>query len=439
MADRRQADERHFLPAGGRDLPEAFGTGRPDPPGYEAFGRAEHVEAAPSREKSPGRPRDDAPHPQNEAPEENRSEEGSEENRGEPRERKPAEDEADKKPPLYKRPVFLISAGVVVVVAGVIALIWWLHARQYVSTDDAFIDSHVTTIAPQVSGLVKLLHVDDNQFVHKGDVLVELDPTDFQIALDQAEASVAAAEGKLAQAKAQVTQAVAGVAQVQAEVDAAQVNLDNSTRDLRRYQNIDERARSQQQLDNAEAAQKNAAAQLAQARAKQSSAEAAVVTARAAVEAANGDLERARADAHHNAINLGYTKIIAPSDGRVTLRTIEPGAYVAAGQTLFSLVSPDVWVVANFKETQLTLMRPGQSVTIKVDAFPDKKYEGTVDSFQAGSGSRFSVLPAENATGNFVKVVQRVPVKILFNHSSNEADAPLLSPGLSVTPKVKVR
>jgi membrane fusion protein (multidrug efflux system) len=389
-------------------------------------------------EKSPSRPRPNAPHPQKEPQQNNRPEE-ADERRPEDKQPKPAEDDAGKKPPLYKRPAFLISAGVIVVVAGVIGLLWWLHARQYVSTDDAFIDSHVTAIAPQVSGPVKLLHVEDNQFVHKGDLLLELDPTDFQIALDQAKASLAAAEGKLAQAKAQVTQAIAGVAQVQAEVDAAQVNLDNATRDLRRYQDIDERARSQQQLDNASAAQKNAAAQLAQARAKQASANAAVVTAQAAVKAANGDVERAQADVHQNEVNLGYTKIIAPSDGRVTLRTIEPGAYVAAGQTLFSLVSPDVWVVANFKETQLTLMRPGQSVTITVDAFPDKTYEGTVDSFQAGSGSRFSILPAENATGNFVKVVHRVPVKIRFNHSSNEADAPLLSPGLSVTPKVKVR
>ena len=331
----------------------------------------------------------------------------------------------------------ILIVGVLLLAAAV--LLWWLYARQFVSTDDAYIDGNVTQVAPQVAAQVKTLHVDDNLFVHKGDLLVELDPTDFQVALEQAEGAESSAQGKLTQAQAQVAAANAGVKQADAEIAAAQAQLDNAQADLHRYESVDPRARSQQQLDNARAAEKNAEAQLDQAKAKRATAVANVGTSQAAVKAAEGDLDKARADEHRAQVNLGYCKIVAPQDGRVTHRTVDVGNYITTGQSMFSLVSPDVWVVANFKETQLKNMRLGQPVTIKVDAYPGKKWNGHVDSIQAGSGSRFSVLPAENATGNFVKIVQRVPVKIRFDHDQNTSDASLLSPGLSVEPKVKVR
>jgi membrane fusion protein (multidrug efflux system) len=359
-----------------------------------------------------------------------------------PDNKKESSDEKDqkpKKPPVYKKPVFIITAAIVLVVLIVVAIVVWLIVRQYVSTDDAYIDGNITQISPQISAQTVALHIDDNQFVHKGDLLIELDPTDYQVALDQTAAQVVAAQGQLAQAEAQIDTAKASVTEAIAAVDAAQVQFDNFSRDLKRYQEVDERARSKQQLDNAATTQKNGQAQLAQAKARKVSADAEVISAEASVKAANGQLKTALASQKRAEVNLSYCKIFAPVDGRVTQRTVDVGNYVVPGQALFMLVDPNVWVTANFKETQLTLMRPGQPVTLSVDAFPQLKFNGHVESIQAGSGSRFGVLPAENATGNYVKIVQRVPVKIVFEHDANTNNAPMLSPGLSVEPRVKVR
>jgi len=349
------------------------------------------------------------------------------------------EGDKDEKPPLYKRPVFIIIVSVVFLVLLIGGIILWLILRQFVSTDDAYIDGHVTQVSPRAGAQVMTLLIHDNQFVHAGDLLLELDPTDYQVALDQAKAQVISAQGRLTQSQAQIGTAKASVEQAVAEVDAAQVQLDNANKDLKRYQDVDERARSKQQLDNADTAQRNAEAQLKQAQARKISAEANVTSAEASVDAAQGELKTSEANQKRAEVNLSYCKIYAPTDGRVTQRTVEVGNYVAIGQALLMLTDPQVWVTANFKETQLAHMRIGQPVTIKLDAYPGIKWHGHVDSFQAGSGSRFSILPAENATGNYVKIVQRVPVKIIFDGPVNTNDAVMLSPGLSVVPRVKVR
>jgi membrane fusion protein (multidrug efflux system) len=355
------------------------------------------------------------------------------------KEKQPDKEKQPKKPPLYKKRGFIPAVIVIAIVLTVGGLIIWLIARRYVSTDDAYIDGHVTQISARVSAPVVAMHIVDNQLVHTGDLLIELDPTTFQVALNQAQAQVISSEGRLAQAQAQIGTAKAAVIQANAQVGATQVQFDNADKDLKRYQEVDERARSRQQLDNAFSTEKNAEAQLEQAKAQKTSADANVVSAEASVKAAEGELKTCMANETNARVNLSYCKIFAPVEGRVTERTVEVGSYVSPGQTLFMLVDPNVWVTANFKETQLTHMRPGQPVTIQVDAFPGIKWHGHVDSIQAGSGARFSVLPAENATGNFVKVVQRVPVKIIFDHDDNTNDAQLLSPGLSVEPRVKVR
>lgn len=366
----------------------------------------------------------------------------------EPDKEKKPEKESDKKsdkkkqpdkPPLYKRRGFVPVVIIIAVVLIVALVVTWLIFRQYVYTDDAYIDGHVTQISARVSSQVVALHILDNRLVHKGDLLIELDPTTFQVALSRAKAQVASSRGKLAQAQAQVGTAKASVIQAIAQFDAAQVQFANADRDFKRYQEVDERARSRQQLDNAYTARKNAQAQLDQAKAQKISAAANVTSAEAAVKAEQGDLDTSLANEKSAEVNLFYCKIYSPVEGRVTQRTVEVGNYVSPGQSLFMLVDPQVWITANFKETQLTLMRPGQPVTIHVDAFPGHTWHGHVDSIQAGSGSRFSVLPAENATGNFVKIVQRVPVKIIFDSGPNTNDAPMLSPGLSVEPWVKVR
>ena len=344
-----------------------------------------------------------------------------------------------KGPPLYKKPAFIIIAAIVAVVLIVGGIILWLILRQYAWTDDAYVDGHVIQISPQVGAQVQALHIEDNQLVRKGDLLIQLDPTDYLVALQQAKAQVSEAVGRLAQARAQIESAKAAVLQAVAQEHSSQASFDNSARDFERYAQVDERARSRQQLDNAGTTLTNARAQLEVAQARVVSAKADVATSEASAKAAEGDLQAAQANQRRAEVNLGYCDIYAPCDGRVTERTVEAGNYVAIGQAMFLLVDPNVWVTANFKETQLTYMRPGQPVTITIDAFPKFKFHGRVDSIQAGSGSRFSVLPAENATGNFVKIVQRVPVKILFDHDSNTNDAPMLSPGLSVIPRVKVR
>jgi membrane fusion protein (multidrug efflux system) len=352
---------------------------------------------------------------------------------------KDSKEDQPKKPPPYKRPAVIITVSAVLLVAIIAGFLYWLHARHFVSTDDAYIDGHIVQVAPQVPAQVIALHIDDNELVRQGDLLVELDPTDYQVALAQAQAQLAASGGRLSQAQAQLESAKAGVVEAAAEVDAAQVSLDNATRDLERYQTVDARARSRQQLDNALTTQKNAQAQLDQAKAKKVSADASVNTAAASIKAADGETRTAEANVKRAQVNLGYCHVYAPAEGRVTQRTVEVGNYVQTGATMFMLVSPEVWVTANFKETQLRYMRPGQPVTIKVDAFSNYKLNGHVDSIQAGSGSRFGVLPPENATGNFVKIVQRVPVKIVFDQGANTNDTDLLSPGLSVIPKVRVR
>ncbi len=380
-----------------------------------------------SRHAGPA-PHRNGPEEANEESEEKKAQNGEEEAKSTPR-----------KTPAYKRPAVIITVSLVVLLAIVGGLIYWLHARHFQSTDDAYIDANISQISPQVSARVTRLRVDDNELVHRGELLVELDPTDYQLALEQAQAQLASSEGKLAQVRTQLDASKALVGQAQAEADAAQVSVDNTTRDLERYQSVDERARTRQQLDNAIAAQKNAQAQLAQARSRQASAEANVAASQASIRAAQGDVRVTLASLHRAETNLSYCHIYAPVDGRVTQRTVDVGNYVQPGQSLFMIVSPDVWVTANFKETQLKDMRPGQRVTIKVDAFSEREFQGHIDSIQAGSGSRFGVLPAENATGNFVKTVQRVPVKIVFDYGSNTNDAGLLSPGLSVVPKVRVR
>jgi membrane fusion protein (multidrug efflux system) len=357
---------------------------------------------------------------------------------------KESDEKSDKKkepeePPLYKRRGFIPAVIIIAVVLIAIALVAWLILRQYVYTDDAYIDGHVTQVSARISSQVVALHIVDNQLVHKGDLLIELDPTTFQVSLEQAKAQFVSSQGKLSQARAQIGTAKASVLTAQAQLDAAQVQFDNADRDYNRYQGVDERARSRQQLDNAFTARKNAQARLEQAKAQKTSADANVASAEASVKAAQGELETSAANEKSAEVNLDYCKIYAPMEGRVTERTVEVGNYVSPGQALFMLVDPRVWITANFKETQLTHMLPGQQVTIHVDAFPGRTWHGHVDSIQMGSGARFSVLPAENATGNFVKVVQRVPVKIVFDTGPNTNDAPMLSPGLSVEPWVKVR
>lgn len=399
------------------EKPEAFGVpaGPAKPP--EAFGRPNHPATT---KKSNGQTTTETASPENEREE-------------------TAKDEQPDKPPFYKRPLFMTILIVVVVLLIVGGIVFWLYERHFESTDDAYIDGHVVQISPKVAALVKAVHVDDNQRVTQGDVLIELDPRDYQAAADQAKAEESAARGKLAQAQTQLDVARARVGEAAAQVTVAQTSADNANRDYERWRALDERARSQQQMDNATAAQRSTAAQLQQAKANQKAVEAQVVDAAQAIKSAQAQVAKAAADVQQAELNLSYCTIRAPADGMVTRKNVEPGQYVQAAQPVFSIVPTDVWVTANFKETQLDLMRIGQPVDVKIDAYGGLVLHGHVDSIQNGTGSRFSLLPAENATGNFVKVVQRVPVKIVFDSGQTNDSNHLLAPGLSVEPKVRVR
>jgi membrane fusion protein, multidrug efflux system len=334
------------------------------------------------------------------------------------------------------RRALLIGGASLVVLAAVTAY-YLKFIRPYESTDDAFVDGYTTLVSARVPGQVMRLLIRDNQNVHQGDVLIQLDPRDYDAGLAEARAELASAGSEEAQARAQLGVSQARVAQATASEAAAEADAQRAANDLKRYQSVETRAISKTVLDQVTTQARSTAAQLAAARSQLTAARAGVTLSQAAIQTAAAAVKLAQARVRQAELNLSYTTITAPVDGRVTARTVGPGNYVQPGQGLLALVPQHVWVTANFKETQLTDMRPGQPVDLRLDAYPNYTLKGHVDSLQAGTGARFSLLPPENAVGNYVKVVQRVPVKIVF-------DGPLpkgldIAPGLSVSPRVKVR
>jgi len=324
-----------------------------------------------------------------------------------------------------------------------VALIFWFINRNLESTDDAFTDSNAVTVAPKIAGYVVNLAVKDNQFVKQGQLLVQIDPRDAKAQRDQALAQLGLTQSQLHQAQVQLdlakVQYPAQLAQAKAQQARAEANLLNATADYRRQRGVDPRATSQQNIDTANAQLRSANADLANAKAQVEVAAQVTLQIRGAetnVEARQQQVEQAKAQLETANLNLSYADVRAPFDGFVTMRNVQLGTLVQAGSSLFSVVSPQIWINANFKESQLARMNPGDKVDIKVDAFPDIKMHGHVDSIQQGTGSRFSAFPAENATGNYVKIVQRVPVKIVID-SGLDANKPLPL-GLSVEPTVTV-
>jgi membrane fusion protein (multidrug efflux system) len=313
---------------------------------------------------------------------------------------------------------------------------YWGFMRPYESTDDAFIEANIIPIVPRISGQTVKLLVRDNQAVHRGDLLLEIDPRDFEAKVAEADAGVAAARTRLEQAEAQVSSDKAKVDQEKATLAAAETEAQRAEAELKRYESLPNAAVSRSQVDTVKAQAISSAANVAVSRSRVRAAELQVTLSQAGVQAAKAELQRNQAILTQGRLELSYTKIAAPEDGFVTHRTVERGAYVQSGQSLLALVPAGVWVVANFKETQLKNMHPGQVVQIRVDAYAGRKFLGHVDSIQRGSGARFSVLPPENAAGNYVKVVQRVPVKILFDDPP-DPNFPF-GPGMSVEPKVRV-
>ncbi|EHJ48306.1 secretion protein HlyD family protein [Solidesulfovibrio carbinoliphilus subsp. oakridgensis] len=337
--------------------------------------------------------------------------------------------------PLWRNPWVLLLAACLL--AG--ALAYWRYDRQFESTDDAFIAGHVTAVSAQVPGRVKEVLVDDNQKVAKGDVVLRIDPADYQVRLDQARAALATARRNRDEAVSEQEAARAAAETSRAQVASELATAENADKEKARYDKLaSERVVAQEARDNADTTARTARAALDVARKKYAADQTQVALAGTRIETAKAQVEEARAAVDKAALDLAHTEVHARVSGRVTNKAVEPGDYIQTGQNFLSLVNPDIWVVANFKETQLTRMRPGQPVAVTVDTYPDREIKAHVESVQRGTGAAFSLLPPENATGNYVKVVQRVPVKIVFDRTDADQDM-LLAPGMSVVPTVRVR
>jgi membrane fusion protein (multidrug efflux system) len=347
-----------------------------------------------------------------------------------------AERHAGWQPP-RRRLLGIALAGLVTLIVIGAGVVYWLHARHYSTTDDAFVDGYVTQVAPQVAGRVTALKFTDNEHVTAGQVLVLIDPRDYQVKLDQAKAQHSNAAAGLQQAQAQIGVLQANLDQARANVVAAEADREQAKQDYDRFTSINPRAVSRQQVDNATAAFHAAQAKLDAARQAVRGADAQLQAGRAQVVAAQTQVQQADANVMAAALQLSYCTITAPVTGRIGHRNVDVGNYLNPGQPMFAIVQDDVWVTANFKETQLADIHAGQPVDIEIDAVPSVTFHGKVDSFQPGTGTAFSVLPAENATGNYVKIVQRLPVKIDFDDA--RVKHYLLVPGMSVVPYVHVR
>jgi membrane fusion protein (multidrug efflux system) len=326
--------------------------------------------------------------------------------------------------------------------------VYMYHSQQFVSTDDAAIDGKVVILSPKVSGYIKNIYTEDNQRVHAGDVIIELDPTDYQTKLESAQASLTAAQAALETAvhqndEASIT-APAKISEAYEQMQAAQATWKKASLDKQRMHILAEHgACSQKEMDQAIANEGQSRATVNQYAAELQEAQSAseiLAASHSKVEEMKSKVKQAEAAVAQAENDLQHTRITAPVDGRITKRSIEVGSYVDIGTQLCSIVSQELWITANFKENQIKKVQPGCRATIAVDAYPHVKLTGTVDSFQAGTGSYFSLFPAENATGNFIKTTQRIPVKIKLDPPSvTDAENLMLGPGMSVVPTVYVK
>ncbi|HEY7634152.1 MAG TPA: HlyD family secretion protein [Gemmatimonadales bacterium] len=354
----------------------------------------------------------------------------------------PTDSEAGGAPPRRRRWIPYVILGVVIVAGGGWGLRKWIYSRGHETTDNAQVEGHVVPVLPKVGGYVSRVFVEDNQIVAEGDTLVTLDARDYEVKVQQAEAELEAARVAAARngaATAEVAQAAARSAAARASIAAAQAAFDRAERDVKRIRSLAEhQVVSRQQLDQAVATYRSASADLEAARNQASAARAGVSGASAGVRTADARLAAAQAALDAARLQLSYTVITAQAAGRVSKKTVEVGQLVGPSQTLMSLVDEhNVWVVANLKETQLDGVRVGQPVKIDVDAYDGVDFTGHVESIQGATGARFALLPPDNATGNFTKVVQRVPVRIALDQRA--PNAPVLRPGMSVEVAIDTR
>lgn len=337
--------------------------------------------------------------------------------------------------PFYKKPVPVAVILCIVLVLVLLGGWYWVVSQQYVSTQNAFLKGHLVQVSPQVSGPIARILVERKEHVEKGELLVRIASADYQVALAQAKARLESARSGLEQARAKVRVATASVAQARDKVAVAEARAADARSSFRRLQKLNELDVSEQKVESARHRMVQMQASAEAARQRVETKEARVGVARANIQVASAALAEAKAAVDQARLRLSYTRITAPVSGQVARLGVDVGEYVRAGQPLLTVVPPRIWVKANFKETQITHMRTGQPVEIHIDAYPDRTFHGHVAGIQHATGAQFALLPPQNATGNFIKIVQRVPVKIVFNDDPNLY---VPAPGLSVVPTVKV-
>ncbi len=359
-----------------------------------------------------------------------------------------ADDQPDKKTetekPKKRNPWLIVAAIVVILLVVIGAVIYWFATAGEVTTDDAYTDGTAVSVASNVSGYATALLVTDNSYVHAGQLLLTIDPRDDEAALQQAQANATLAASQLQTARVDLQEmrvkAPAQLQQAQAQLIQADAQEYEMRRNFEREQTVDQRATSGSDYDQANEQLRAAEASVKQARAQVATAALIpqeIAEAQQEVQQRQAQLAQAQANLAAAQVKLSYNEIRAPQDGWITMRNVDLGTYVQAGQQVFYIVSPYFWVTANFKETQLAHMRAGQHVRMTVDAYPNLVLYGHVDSIQEGSGARFTAFPAENATGNFVKIVRRVPVKIDIDSTKPSIFG--LPLGISVEPTVDIK
>lgn len=350
---------------------------------------------------------------------------------------------------------FIVIIGTLVLLGVIYGSYKYIHSLSHEGTDDAQVEKYMTPIIPRVSGYVSKVYIKDNDYVKKGDTLFTIDKKDYELKIDEATAALAAAEGNYEVSKADIGSILASISVSDANVKSATGNIQSAkiklglaTNDFNRYSNLyKNHTITKQQYEQALAAKQEAENQvrILQQQEKASAFQKSVTQAKSVVsdkqiDVASANIKKAQALLESAKLNLSYTVITAAIDGQVSKIDIQPGQLVQPGQSLFYIINNnEAWVIANFKETQLNKMVAGQKVALKVDAYPDYEFTGTVTSFSPATGSRFSILPPDNATGNFVKTIQRLPVKISIDSSNDIEKVKLLRPGMNVDVDVHIK
>jgi membrane fusion protein (multidrug efflux system) len=346
---------------------------------------------------------------------------------------------------------FIIFPLLMVIGAGILYF-YLQYKKTHISTDDAFVDGRVHAIASKIPGTVKLIHVKDNQFVKKDELILEIDPVDYSVRVKEAQAGCQAERARLSElqdrlntTKRQLSEVLSSLSFAQANLELQKANLELAKVNLQRSEFLlKKEAIARQQYDNSKTTYEVSVAQVRAAQDQVKQIEASVETQRSLIKQAESSLSTQEAQIRQREatlkgaeLNLGYTKIYTPSDGYIAKRSVEIGNQIQPGQSLMAVVPlDDIWITANYKETQLERVKPGQKVKINVDTYPSKVFHGKVDSIMAGTGAVFSLFPPENATGSYVKIVQRIPVKIVLDQGTDPAH--ILRIGMSVVPTILV-